>query len=255
MLAVHELYKSFGSANAIAGLSFTVTQGEIVGFLGPNGAGKTTTLRVLATALKPSAGTVQVAGHDVVRATMQVRRSIGYLPETPPLYDELTVEEYLRYVGVLKGLGRKGSRLAAAAYIERCQLETVSRQLCGTLSKGFRQRVGLAQALLHEPAVLLLDEPTDGLDPEQIVEFRKLIRSVARNKTVLISSHILSEVQALCDRILIMRRGKLVEDCTIADVDELGALESVYLQAVSEVPLAVPSHELLAINKLQLNLE
>ncbi len=220
MIEVHDLTKRFGTRDAVRDVSFAIGVGEIVGFLGPNGAGKTTTLRMLTGFLPPTAGSARVAGFDVVAQSMEVRARIGYLPETVPLYRDLTVAAYLEFVGVLKGIARDERSRRTAYVVDACGIGEVRTRRIGTLSRGFRQRVGLAQALLNDPDVLFLDEPTVGLDPKQIVEIRELIRSLAGRRTVILSTHILPEVTLLCRRVLIIHRGRLIAD---ARPDELRA--------------------------------
>ncbi|MBI4160883.1 MAG: ATP-binding cassette domain-containing protein [Acidobacteria bacterium] len=210
MIEVQGITKRYGDRTAVDRLSFEVGRGEILGFLGPNGAGKTTTMRILACYLTPSEGTARVAGFDVVREPMQVKRRIGYLPEHPPLYREMTVEGFLGFVGRIRAVPGRELRPAVDRVIERCGLASVRHRLIGNLSKGFQQRVGLAQALLHNPEVLILDEPTIGLDPAQIQEIRGLIRSLGGDHTVILSTHILPEVQKTCGRVVIIHEGKVV---------------------------------------------
>jgi ABC-2 type transport system ATP-binding protein len=210
MIQAENLTKHYGEVRALDGVSFHVEQGEIVGLLGPNGAGKTTTMKILTCFLPPSSGSARVAGHDIFETPLAVKRSVGYLPEDPPLYNELTVEEYLAYAGRLKGLSGAALKAARARTLEKCGLADVAGRLIGNLSKGYRQRVGLAQALIHNPKVLILDEPTVGLDPNQIIEIRGLIRDLAREHTVILSTHILPEVTATCQRIIIISEGKIV---------------------------------------------
>ncbi len=209
MISVENLTKEYAGFRAVQGISFAVQQGEIVGFLGPNGAGKTTTMRILAGYLPPTGGTVAVAGHDIVAESLEARRHVGYMPENVPLYTDLRVNEYLTYRARLKGVkGKKvGERVEAVNRL--CHLEDVKNKIIGNLSKGFRQRVGLADALVHEPDLLILDEPTIGLDPHQIRAVRDLIRSLGDRHTILLSSHILSEVEAVCTRVLILHRGRI----------------------------------------------
>lgn len=214
MIEVKQLSKVYGSHRAVDDISFSVNEGEIVGFLGPNGAGKTTTIRVLTCYHPASAGTASIAGHDVFRESREVRQNIGYLPESVPLYPEMRVREYLRFRGKLRGLQRPDRDKNIARVTERCWLGEVIDRPIGQLSKGYRQRVGLADTLLHNPKVLILDEPTVGLDPTQIRETRTLIRDLAREHTVMLSSHILPEVEASCQRIIIINRGKLVASGT-----------------------------------------
>ena len=210
MIEVSELTKRFQETLAVDHLSFQVEPGEIMGFLGPNGAGKTTTLRILTGYFPPTSGQVKVAGHDVLEEPLAARRQVGYLPENVPLYPDMRVGEYLAFVGGAKGLAPADTRTQVDRVIERLALGERRGQLIGQLSKGFRQRVGLAQALLGDPPVLILDEPTIGLDPGQIVEMRSLVKGFAGQKTVILSSHILAEVAATCSRVAIINQGRLV---------------------------------------------
>jgi ABC-2 type transport system ATP-binding protein len=210
VIEVSGITKQFGRVTAVEDLTFSVAKGEVLGFLGPNGAGKTTTMRIITGALPATSGRVRVAGHDIEDDPLAVKRRIGYLPETPPLYMEMTVAEYLAFVARLKGLARSAVRGAIDRAVERCALGPVRRRLIGNLSRGYRQRVGLAQALIHEPPVLILDEPTSGLDPKQIIEIRELIKTLAGNHTVILSTHILSEATAICQRVIIIHRGRVV---------------------------------------------
>src|SRR5512140_884725 len=210
MIKVEGLTKRYGRNVAVDNISFGVQKGQIVGFLGPNGAGKTTTMRVLTCFLPPTAGTAEVAGYDVLAAPMEVKRRIGYLPETPPLYPEMEVVEYLVFVGRLKGIGKADLARRVDEVIERTSIGDVRTKLLGRLSKGYRQRVGLAQAIIHNPDVLILDEPTAGLDPKQIIETRQLIRALAGDHTIILSTHILPEVEQTCEQVIIISKGKLV---------------------------------------------
>ena len=214
MIEVERLEKSYGFARALKGISFTVQKGEVVGFLGPNGAGKSTTMKILTGYLLPDGGKETVAGFDVVGASLDVRRRIGYLPESTPLYGDLTVGAYLDFVADIKGVGRSQRRARVAEVMDRCFVTEVQGRLIAKLSKGYRQRVGLAQALLGDPEVLILDEPTIGLDPRQIAEIRALIRSLAGQHTVILSTHILPEVSMVCDGIIIINRGRIVAQGT-----------------------------------------
>ncbi|QOJ14890.1 MAG: ATP-binding cassette domain-containing protein [Planctomycetia bacterium] len=214
MIEVRNLCKHYGARKAVDDISFTVNDGEIVGFLGPNGAGKTTTIRILTCYHPATSGSARVAGFDVLSQSMQVRRNVGYLPETVPLYPEMRVREFLRFRGKLRGLSRADRESCIARVVERCWLREVVDRPISQLSKGYRQRVGLADALLHNPRVLILDEPTVGLDPTQIRETRSLIRELTRDHTVILSSHILPEVEATCGRIVIINRGRLVASGT-----------------------------------------
>ncbi len=218
MIEVQNLSKYYGSYCAVNGISFGVREGEIVGFLGPNGAGKTTTIRVLTCFHPASSGTASIAGHDVFSQSMQVRREVGYLPESVPLYLEMRVREYLNFRAKLRGLNSNQRAAAIGRVAERCWIKDVIDRPIAHLSKGYRQRVGLADALLHNPRVLILDEPTVGLDPTQIRETRSLIRDLAKEHTVMLSSHILPEVEATCQRIVVIAKGKIVASGT---VDEL----------------------------------
>lgn len=212
MIEARQLTKHYGSRVAIQGLTFHTEKGEIVGFLGPNGAGKTTTMRILTTYLAPTAGTARVAGFDVLEQPLEVRRRIGYLPERIALYEDMRVEEYLTFLGRLRGVPRLKQRIHEV--LERVQLLDRAQSFIGSLSQGMRQRVGLAQAILHDPPVLILDEPTLGLDPAQRVEVRRLITELGQNRTVLLSTHILSEVQQVCHRVIIIHRGRIVAEDT-----------------------------------------
>ncbi|GMR23068.1 MAG: ABC transporter ATP-binding protein [Acidobacteriota bacterium] len=214
MIEVEGVTKVYGPFTAVSNLSFSVEAGEILGFLGPNGAGKTTTMRVLTGFFPPSAGSARVAGHDVVAEPLAAKAKIGYLPETPPLYPEMSVVDYVHFVAHIKGVpsGERAEKVDRA--LERCSLTEVRDKLTAKLSKGFRQRVGLAQALVHDPEVLILDEPTAGLDPQQIGETRELIKTLGGNHTIILSTHILPEVSMTCDRVVIINRGRLVAQGT-----------------------------------------
>ncbi len=214
MIHVRELTRRFGRTTAIDGLTFSIGRGELVGLLGPNGAGKTTTMRILAGFLPPTGGVAEIDGVDVFRDSLEVRRRIGYLPEHVPLYHDMRVREYLDYRATLKGLRGRRLRVRVEEVIEQCGLTGECSTIIGRLSKGYRQRVGLADALVHEPEVLILDEPTIGLDPGQIRHIRELIRNLADRFTVLLSSHILPEVEMICGRVLIMNRGRIVASDT-----------------------------------------
>ena len=211
MLEAQSLTRRYGDFVAVRDVSFTVQEGEILGMLGPNGAGKTTTLRMLTGYLRPTEGSVRIAGRDLEREPIRARRDIGYLPENVALYPEMRVEEYLAYRARLERLPRAELRRAVGETMERSLVADVRRQIIGTLSKGYRQRVGLAAAILHKPRVLVLDEPTVGLDPKQIIAIRQLIRELGREHTLLLSTHILPEVELLCDRVLIIDRGRIVD--------------------------------------------
>ena len=216
MIRVENLTKVYGTVTAVDKVTFNVRKGEVLGFLGPNGAGKSTTMKMLTCYIAPTAGVASVAGHDVFDDSLEVRRRIGYLPEDTPLYRDMTVHEYLEFAAEMRQMDAttRGRRIKEIG--GRCGLRDVAGKLVGELSKGYRQRLGLAQAMLHDPDILILDEPTSGLDPNQIVEIRQLIKELGQEKTVILSTHILPEVQATCSRILIISGGKLVADDTPA---------------------------------------
>ena len=220
MIRVKNLTKQYENVRAIDNISFEVDRGEIVGFLGPNGAGKTTTMRILTGFMPATSGTAEVCGYDVFENSYEVKRRIGYLPEVPPLYPEMTVQEYLSYVATLKAIPKDQKLQAVSRVVERCRLGDVQKRLIGHLSKGYQQRVGLAQALVHDPKVLVLDEPTIGLDPKQIIEIRSLIKELAGGHTVILSTHILPEVTQMCRRIVIINEGKIV---AVDTYDQLSA--------------------------------
>ena len=231
MIKVEGLTKRYARTVAVDDISFEVEKGQIVGFLGPNGAGKTTTMRVLTCFLPPTTGKVTVAGFDVQENPMEVKKRIGYLPESPPLYPEMEVIEYLRFVGKLKGVASTELRSRVDEVIERCAVADVRTRLISKLSKGYRQRVGLAQAIIHNPDVLILDEPTSGLDPKQIIETRELIRSLAGDHTIILSTHILSEVEHSCERVIIISQGKLAAIDSVANLtNRLRGSEAVALE-------------------------
>jgi len=212
MIQVNGLTKDYGARRAIDNLSFDAEQGEIVGFLGPNGAGKTTTMRILTGYMPPSEGSATVAGYDIIEESLEVRKRVGYLPETVPLYNDMTALEYLKFMADLRRIPDPEER--AYETLENVNLEERANSYIGTFSKGMRQRIGLAQALIHRPEVLILDEPTIGLDPAQVVEMRSVIREIGKDRTVLLSTHILSEAQQICDRVLIINKGKIVTEDT-----------------------------------------
>src|SRR6195256_1722915 len=231
MITVEGLTKRYANHVAVDNISFSVERGQIVGFLGPNGAGKTTTMRVLTCFLPPLSGTARVAEFDVLEQPMEVKKRIGYLPESPPLYPEMEVVEYLEYVGRLKGVPKESLARRVDEAAEKCSVGDVKSKLIGKLSKGYRQRVGLAQAIIHNPEVLVLDEPTSGLDPKQIIETRELIRSLAGDHTIILSTHILSEIEHSCDKVIIINQGKLVAQDTVTNLtNRLRGSESVALE-------------------------
>jgi len=231
MIKVEGLTKRYARNIAVDNISFEVEKGGIVGFLGPNGAGKTTTMRVLTCFLPPSSGSASVAGFDVLENPLEVKKRIGYLPETPPLYPDMEVKEYLTFVGRLKGIPSADIARRVDEVAGRCSVGDVRDKLIGQLSKGYRQRVGLAQAIIHNPEVLVLDEPTSGLDPKQIIETRELIHSLAGDHTIILSTHILSEIEQSCDKVIIISHGKLVATDTVANLtNRLRGSEAVSLE-------------------------
>ncbi len=247
MIEVNQLTKRYARHEAVRGITFSVQRGEIVGFLGPNGAGKTTTLRMLTGYLPPTSGTATIANFDIYRQSIEARRKIGYMPENVPLYEDMRVREYLKFRAQLKGLGNSDTRRRVGDVIDTCGLEGVKRKMIKTLSKGYRQRVGLADALVHDPELLILDEPTNGLDPNQIRQIRELIRQLAESHTVLISTHILSEVEMICNRVIIIDGGVIKAADTpanlIGEMRAAGRLQ-VEIQADPEVVAG-------AINRLE----
>ena len=210
MIQVEHLTKQYGNRMAIQDLSFDVSKGEVLGFLGPNGAGKTTTMRILTGFMPATSGTARLAGYDVWQSPQEVKKRTGYLPEHPPLYNDMTVTEYLQFVAKIKGISSKQIKKSVQQVCEQCSLDEVRGRLIGNLSRGFRQRVGLAQALIHQPEVLILDEPTSGLDPKQIIEVRQLIKGLQGAHTVILSTHILPEVTAVCQRVVIINEGRMM---------------------------------------------
>jgi ABC-2 type transport system ATP-binding protein len=247
LIEARGITKRYGDRLAVDDVSFEVARGEVVGFLGPNGAGKTTTMRILTGFLPPTDGTAVIDGHDMLTDPLRARRSLGYLPEVPPLYPEMDVEGYLRFVAAVKSVPRAKRRAAVERAIDRCGLTEVRRRVIGALSKGYRQRVGLAQAIVHEPPVLILDEPTVGLDPVQIREIRELIRGLAMpgpegtQHTVILSTHILSEVEAICQRVILIHRGRKRLDAPIAELVGGGqGLEAVFARETARDEMAPP---------------
>lgn len=224
MIEVRQLTKAYGAVRAVDDISFDIEQGEIVGFLGPNGAGKTTTMRILTGFHPATHGTARVAGYDVHKQPLEVKRRVGYLPESVPLYLEMVVSSYLSYVAEVKGIGRGQRKRDVADVMERCGLLHMQSRLIQNLSKGYRQRVGLAQALLGNPPVLILDEPTIGLDPKQIIGIRQMIKDLAENHTVLLSTHILPEVSMICKRVLILHQGRIVAEKSMDDLSKTRTL-------------------------------
>jgi ABC-2 type transport system ATP-binding protein len=266
MIEVEHLSKIYGSTTAITDVTFSVEPGEILGFLGPNGAGKTTTMRILAGYLPATSGTAKIAGYDVHDHSLLVRQRIGYLPETPPLYPEMTVEGFLHFVARIKGVASGDRQTKVTAAINRCNLEDKRQVIIRKLSKGYRQRVGIAQAIVHDPPAIILDEPTVGLDPRQIIEVRNLIKSLAGTHTIILSTHILPEVSMTCNRVAIINRGQIVATNTPENLMtqltggagyelEIGgeaALAKQMLQNISGVTLVelVPNHQHLSENHI-----
>jgi len=243
MITVKELTKRYARTIAVDQISFEVAKGQIVGFLGPNGAGKTTTMRMLTCFLPPTAGSASVAGFDVLEQPLEVKKRVGYLPETPPIYPEMETSEYLKFVGKLKGLSGSEVQKRVDYVCDRCAIADVRNQLLGKLSKGYRQRVGLAQAIIHNPDVLILDEPTAGLDPKQINDTRDLIKDLSGEHTIILSTHILPEVEQTCEQVIIINKGKLVATDSVRNLQSRArGTESVVLEIAGrdgtlEVPL------------------
>ncbi|MBU6374895.1 MAG: ATP-binding cassette domain-containing protein [Bdellovibrionales bacterium] len=218
MIQVTNLTKRYGPRTAIDDLNFEISKGEIVGFLGPNGAGKSTTMKILTGMTSASEGSAQVAGFDVFDSPIEVKRNIGYLPENPPVYTEMTVEDYLRFAARLHGVPKNQIKTCVSSAIEKTNIGDVRKRLIGNLSKGYRQRVGIAQAIAHNPKVLILDEPTVGLDPKQIIEIRKLIKSLGGDHTIILSTHILPEVTATCERVIVINKGKIAAQDSLSQL-------------------------------------
>jgi ABC-2 type transport system ATP-binding protein len=248
-IEVKNLTKIYGVQRAVDEVSFTAKKGEILGFLGPNGAGKTTTMKMITGYIPPSAGQALVCGYDVERSPLEVRRRIGYLPEHNPVYRDMYVKEYLAFISGLHGLRRARARVDEL--IQMTGLERERHKLIGALSKGYRQRVGLAQAMIHDPEALILDEPTSGLDPNQLVEIRRLIKSLGQEKTLIFSTHIMQEVQALCDRVIIINRGKIVADDPIDALTSRLAGESVLTVEFAEDAPAEALRRIEGVRKVQ----
>ena len=241
MLTVRELHKSFGPIPAVQGVSFTVNKGEVLGFLGPNGAGKTTTMRMITGFLPPTRGTAEICGHDIQADPVAAKRCIGYLPENAPSYHAMTVTEFLTFIAEVRGFHGRDCRDRVEAAIAKSRLESVRAQTVETLSKGYRQRTCFAQAILHDPPVLVMDEPTDGLDPNQKFVVRQMIRDMAAEKAIIVSTHILEEVDAVCTRAIVIARGRIVANGTPAELrarDPNGRLEDVFrtLTMIEEAP-------------------
>jgi ABC-2 type transport system ATP-binding protein len=237
MIEVRNLTKRFGDVVAIRDISFTAATGQILGFLGPNGAGKTTTMRVITGFMPATSGTVKVAGYDIFDDSFEVRKRIGYLPESPPLYNDMTVTAYLRFVGRIRGISKAELGDSVDQVLRTCGLAETTDRVIGHLSKGFRQRVGLAQALVHNPDVLVLDEPTIGLDPRQIIEIRRLIQELSGERTVILSTHILPEVTQLCEKVVIINEGRIAVEDTLTNLTQNMTLEQVFLRYITKEPV------------------
>jgi ABC-2 type transport system ATP-binding protein len=235
MVEIDNLQKSFGPILAVNGVSFTVGEGEVLGFLGPNGAGKSTTMKMITGFLTPTSGTVRICGQDIQEHPLEAKRRIGYLPEGAPAYGDMTPASFLQFIGEMRGIRGKALQQAVSETVEKVNLQTVLQQPIETLSKGFKRRVGLAQAILHDPEVLVLDEPTDGLDPNQKHEVRTLIRAMARHKAIILSTHILEEVHAVCTRAMIIAKGKVVSDGTPAELEGKAPTHNTVLVSVRGV--------------------
>ena len=233
MIEVKNLTKHYGPTVAVKDVSFTVQQGEVLGFLGPNGAGKTTTMKIITCFMPATLGTVSVAGYDVAENSLEVRKKIGYLPENTPLYTDITVEDYLRFIAEIRKISKFQVADRVKAMVETCGLKSVLKKDIGALSKGFKQRVGLAQAMIHDPEILILDEPTSGLDPNQIIEIRQLIKNLAQKKTIILSTHILPEVSATCDRVIIINDGELVASGTTEELQEKAEGDSIIYTTIT----------------------
>jgi ABC-2 type transport system ATP-binding protein len=234
MIEVRNLTKRYGELIAVRDISFSAGTGQVLGFLGPNGAGKTTTMRIITGFMPATSGTVKVAGFDIFDDSYEVRKRIGYLPENPPLYTDMTVTTYLRFVGRIRGIAKAELGDSVDKVLHTCGLAEVTGRVVGHLSKGFRQRVGLAQALIHNPSVLVLDEPTIGLDPRQIIDIRTLIRQLAGDRTVILSTHILPEVAQLCEKVVIINEGHIAVEDTLTSLTQDASLEQVFLRYIAK---------------------
>lgn len=232
-IEVKNVSKYYGTQAALKDVTFSAEKGEVLGFLGPNGAGKSTMMKILTCFLPPNKGDVKVAGYDIYDESIAVRKKVGYLPETNPLYPEMYIREYLRFAAGMYGVKNKKAKVEEM--IERVGLELESHKRIGELSKGYRQRVGIAQALIHDPEVLILDEPTSGLDPNQLEDIRKLIRTIGKEKTVLLSTHIMQEVESVCSRVIIIKRGEIVADSSVSDIKTEANTEETRLHLSKEI--------------------
>ncbi|WP_448528168.1 gliding motility-associated ABC transporter ATP-binding subunit GldA [Raineya sp.] len=256
MIAVKNLTKIYGKQRAVDNISFVAESGKITGFLGPNGAGKSTTMKIATGYLKATSGTVEVAGFDIATQTQEAQKSLGYLPEHNPLYLDMYVREYLSFMGKIYKVAHLENRIKEV--IEMCGLEREAHKKVGMLSKGYRQRVGLAQALIHNPSVMILDEPTTGLDPNQIIEIRNLIKQIAQEKTILLSTHIMQEVQAICDKVVIIHLGKIVADAPVSEITKLSQTERIlkveFAEKIDENIIAKNFEKILQIQHIAGNL-
>ncbi|MCP5462844.1 MAG: ATP-binding cassette domain-containing protein [bacterium] len=241
MIEVKNLSKRYGITQAVRDVSFEVKRGEVLGFLGPNGAGKTTTMKIITCYIPPTDGTVSVAGFDILENPLDVRKRIGYLPESTPLYTDLMVEEYLYFVAQMRQIPISQRQQRIKKIIETCSLKEVLKKDIGQLSKGFKQRVGLAQAMIHDPDILILDEPTSGLDPNQIIEIRQLIKKLGKEKTIILSTHILPEVSATCDRVIIINEGQLVASGTPSELQEQAAGDTILYSSIKALKKDIES--------------
>lgn len=240
-LRVMNLTKQFGNLTAVDNISFSAVQGEVVGFLGPNGAGKSTSMKMITGFLAPTSGTAYIGGYDILEQPLEAKRMFGYLPEGAPSYPDMTVKQFISFIAAIRGIDQKDIELKVTDVINKVNLQSVVHQRIETLSKGFKRRVGLAQALIHNPSVLILDEPTDGLDPNQKREMRKLISEMSRDKVIILSTHILEEVEAVCDRVIVVAAGKIILDSTPAELSSktqqqntIAALEEIFVNIDAE---------------------
>jgi len=240
MIFTKNLSKSYGWTQVLKNVSFEIAQGEIVGFLGPNGAGKTTLMRILTTYLPATSGKVVIAGHDIHQDSFAARQNIGYLPESPPLYLDMSVKDYLKFAGKLKNIPHRQLQIRLDQVLEECAIKNVENLSIAHLSKGYKQRVGIAQAIIHNPTVLIFDEPTNGLDPQQILQVRNLIKGLEHKRTVILSTHILSEIEQMAHRVLILHKGEIVADDSLPNLLKTSpSLENTFLKLTAENPVIV----------------
>lgn len=247
MVDIQQLRKTFGPIVAVDGVTFAVGQGEVLGFLGPNGAGKSTTMKMITGFLTPTSGTVRICGHNIEEHPLEAKQRIGYLPEGAPAYQDMTPASFLTFIGEMRGYSGVSLKNAISETVEKVNLQSVLHQSIDTLSKGFKRRVGLAQAILHDPEVLILDEPTDGLDPNQKHEVRTLIRAMAREKAIILSTHILEEVHAVCTRAMIIADGKVVSDGTPAELEGQAPTHNTIIVTIAGVDCVVAQHQLMMV--------